>query len=138
MMNLAQFLTRELEGHSLRDLEAKIGISHAAIQRIAHGRLRGYPDLDTLKKIAEAYGQPLWRVLEMAGLDLGLTARDHQLVTCVASLVEHKPRFRQLFERMIDAKTEEIEAVLVYLEVCALKLLPTGPDEDKELHVKRP
>lgn len=137
-MNLAQFLTRELEGNSLRDLEAKTGISHAALRRIANGSLQGYPDLETLKKIAEAYGQPLWRVLEMAGLDLGLIARNQRLVTNVTSLIEHEPLFRQLFERMIDAKTEEIEAVLIYLEVCAFKLLPTWRDEDNELRVKRP
>lgn len=113
-MNLAQFLTRELEGNSLRDLEAKTGISHTALKRIADRSLQGYPDLETLKKIAEAYGQPLWRVLEMAGLDLGLIARNRRLVTNVTSLIEHEPLFRQLFERMIDAKTEEIEAVLIY------------------------
>ncbi len=137
-MNLTQFLTRELERSSLRDLEAKIGVSHAALQRLARASLQGYPELETLKKIAEAYGLPLWRVIEMAGLDLGLTAGDGPLVTCVASLAEHEPLFRQLFERMIDAKTEEIEAVLIYLEVCAFKLLPTWRDEDNELHVKRP
>lgn len=137
-MNLAQFLTRERAGNSLRDLEAKTGVSHTALQRIATGSLQGYPDLETLEKIAEAYGQPLWRVLEMAGLDLGLTARERPLVTCVASLVEREPRFRQLFERMIDAKREEIEAVIIYLEVCACKLLPTWRDEDDELHFRRP
>lgn len=56
----------------------------------------------------------------------------------MTSVIEHEPLFRQLFERMIDAKTEEIEAVLIYLEVCAFKLLPTWRDEDNELRVQRP
>jgi len=138
VLTLIQFLARELEGNSLRELEAKIGVSHAAIQRLVKGSLQNYPELETLEKIAHAFGLPLWRVREMAGLDLGLTAKDHALVSCVASLVAHEPLFRQLYERMIDARTEELEAVLIYLEVCCFKLLPTWRDANNALRVQRP
>lgn len=74
---------RTLKGNSLRDLEAKTGVSHTALKRIADSSLQGYPDLEILKKIAEAYGQPLWHVLEMASLGLGLITRNQRLMTNV-------------------------------------------------------
>ncbi len=120
-MNLAELLTRELATKSYRDLEAQTGVSHTAIQRIAKGALLGYPDIDTLEKLAQAFSVPLWRLLEIAGVDLNLPSKAETLVTCVASLIQRSRLHQQLYERIVDAEEADLVTALHYLELCALK-----------------
>jgi transcriptional regulator with XRE-family HTH domain len=120
-VTLADVLARELQTHSLRALEARTGVSHTAIARIAKGQLGGFPDIDTLQKLARALSLPLWRVLELAGVDLDLSTRNPHLVRQLESLITQSPRHREVFERLLAASEVELSAVQAYLEVATAR-----------------
>jgi transcriptional regulator with XRE-family HTH domain len=116
-MNLVQLLSEELERSSLRDLEAKTGISHTALLRIVRGQLKSLPEIETLDKIAKAFSLPLWRILEMAGADLGL---DHSLdnyTRRLGSLASKQEDYQRLLGYLIDADPVDIRAILNYFAV---------------------
>ncbi len=69
---LAAFLTRALERTSSHELATATGLAHTTIQRMARGDLKMLPEIETLQRIATAFQLPLYRVMEMAGVDLGL------------------------------------------------------------------
>lgn len=75
-VDLAEFLAKEVARTSLRDVQAKTGVSKTAIQNIIKGNTKQLPELETLERFAKAYSLPLWRILQMASVNLGLTNAD--------------------------------------------------------------
>jgi len=98
---LAAFLTRALERTSSRELATRTGISHTNIQRMARGDRKMLPEIETLQGIATAFELPLYRVMEMAGVDLGIpddaagaevrriAALGRQITADLAQLIRH-------------------------------------------------
>lgn len=77
MNELQCFLKREFgqRGWSLRDAEAALGISRTALTNlIKHEGV--IPTPETLVKLNAKFGVPVWRLLKMTGLDLGLNIKD--------------------------------------------------------------
>lgn len=116
-MNLQELLSQELERSSLRELEAKTGVSHAALQRIVKGQLKSLPDFDTLNKIAKALSFPLWRILEMAGADLELEHGLDVYTRRLGSLAGKQEEYQRLLAYLVDADPVDIRAILNYFAV---------------------
>jgi transcriptional regulator with XRE-family HTH domain len=117
MKELIQFLTEQVNTSSLRDVEAKTGISYAAIQRIIKGNFKNKPEIETLEKLAQAYQLPLWRVLEMAGVALDLPDDAHALTRRFASLIQADPAFRHLVELLVSANLDTRTEISAYLHI---------------------
>jgi transcriptional regulator with XRE-family HTH domain len=114
-MNLFDFLAQELKKTSSRELAAKIGVSHTTIRSMAQGELKALPEVETLIKIAKAFDLPLWRVIEMAGVDLGLPEEDSTDVRRIASLANHQERFLEVATLLAKTDQAEIEMVARFL-----------------------
>lgn len=123
-MTLQEFLNKELERSTLREIEAKTGVSHAGIQRIVKGYHKSVPDLETLTKIAKAYSIPLWRVLEMAGVHLDLETGYETDIRRLQSLVVKQEDYRQLLSYFLDADRGDLQAILNYFAVSRQGGLP--------------
>ena len=114
-MNLAQLLRRELQTTGLHDLHSRTGLAPSLLRRLARGRDKEPPDLNTLQKVAKGVRLPLWCVLEMAGIELEQPFAQSAFAFYVAEQIEEQPLLRQLYERLANAEEEELEALLAYL-----------------------
>jgi transcriptional regulator with XRE-family HTH domain len=123
-MNLVQLLSEELERSSLRDLEAKTGISHTALLRIVRGQLKSLPEIETLDKIAKAFSLPLWRIIEMAGADLGLEEDVYGLSRRLVSLAGKQEDYNQVLVDLLHADRIDLRAILNYFAVTKREGVP--------------
>lgn len=127
MSDLAEFLARELEGSSYRDLEAKTGVSRGSLENLITRQNKKLPELETLEKLAKAYGFPLWRVIEMAGPALG----DEERYSRLARELQISPWLVERFDVLISVSKEEFDELMDYLAFRRRQrgLLP--PDADQ-------
>lgn len=101
-MDLADFLQAEINRTSLRDVAAHTKVAKTTIDSITKRRLKALPEIGTLARIAEAYRKPLWEVMQMAGVDLGLPQSDDERYRRLAALATRKPALEHLIERLYD------------------------------------
>lgn len=72
MQTLVDFLKAEVDRTSYRDVQRKTGVSRGSLENYIKGSNKDFPKLETFLLIAKNYEIPVYRVLEMAGVDLQL------------------------------------------------------------------
>jgi transcriptional regulator with XRE-family HTH domain len=113
---LADFIvkTKHERNISWDALADEIGITSTPLRNIA--LQDGSPTLETLVKMSRAFKLPLWRVVQMAGVDLNLDRGDRSLADRIAALVEALPQFRPIVEHLERVRPDDLEGILIYLE----------------------
>jgi transcriptional regulator with XRE-family HTH domain len=96
MVDLADFLREKVDATSLRAVAKYVGVSKTAIDNIVHRRIRKLPKVETLQRIADAYGLSLSSVVEMAGATLGDDDRALRLARELQALPWVAERFNEL------------------------------------------
>lgn len=110
-MSLAELLGREEERLGLTPLANKIDIAHTSLRKIIEGDYKR--EIETFIKIGRYFNMPLWKVMELAGYDLGL-GRD-EIASRVASIVRAVPEYGPLFDQLASLDPRNLEAVVVHL-----------------------
>jgi transcriptional regulator with XRE-family HTH domain len=120
-VDLADYLADKVHQGSLRSVAEETGLSHNAINRIAQRKLKQLPELETLRAISAAYNLPLWKVIEMAGVDLELPATPHDEAAQLVSLLERMPTLRAIVKKIAGLSATRIKPILdmltAYLKV---------------------
>lgn len=120
-MDLADYLADKVHQGSLRSVAEETGLSHNAINRIAQRKLKQLPELETLRAISSAYNLPLWKVIEMAGVDLELPATPHDEAVQLVLLLERMPNLRAIVKKIAGLSATRIKPILdmltAYLKV---------------------
>lgn len=123
MTELADLLKKELrdKGWSYRDAEEPMKLSRSVIGNIITGKkVDGEPQtpkLETLDKLATYFKLPLWRVIEMTGVDLGLTRSIDETVQQLTSLVKRMPEIEPIVQYLLKLYPEDLRGVVAYLEL---------------------
>ena len=117
---LVRKLQEELRSKSYRDLESATGVSRGALEGIVRGK-QGAPNteaprLETLDKLATYWKLPLWRVIEMSGVDLGLTRSVDETVQQLSSLAKRMPEIEPIVHYLLKLYPEDLRGVVAYLE----------------------
>lgn len=118
-MDLAEFLEEKLKHNSYRELQKKIGVSRGALEAIVNRANEDFPKLGTLNRIAQAYGKPLWEVVEMAGADLNLPQNDTNRARRLAQLVARQPKFESVAKRLLekaDTNPDYVDGIIAGIE----------------------
>lgn len=110
-MTLADFLRREEETLGIVALATKTGVAHTSLRKIINGDYKR--DIETFIRIADVYNMPLWKVMEMAEYDLGLSA--DQTAAQVASLIKSIPAYAPVLERLAGLDPRDLAAIVVHL-----------------------
>jgi transcriptional regulator with XRE-family HTH domain len=113
---LARYLQAEVDRTSLRDVAAKTDVSKTAIDNIIKGNMTELPKLETLDKFAAAYKMPLWKVIEMAGIDLGLSLSVSETIQRLGAVAERMPEFEPIVQYLLKLYPEDLRGVVAYLE----------------------
>lgn len=111
LMTLAEFLKREEDAMGLVALAEKIGIAHTSLRKLTNGDYKR--DIETFIRVADAYKMPLWKVMEMAGYDLGLS--EDRTAVQVASLVRAIPEYAPVLERLASLDPRDLQAIVLHL-----------------------
>ena len=113
---------------SLRDVEAKGGISPSYLAQIEQGRRRP-PGPDILKRLAPVYDVPVRDLLKAAGYleEAGGTLSDEEEVELAFKYVMSDPRYKS-GARVKGELTTEVKRFIVemYEKATGKKLLPGG------------
>lgn len=117
MPALADFLKTYMQEHglTLRDMEVRTKVSKTVLHNIINGR-EHEPRLSTLEGIARVVELPLWRVIEMTGVDIGLPKTPSQDAERLVSLVRRNKPFERLIGGLLAAEPAVLRNVLNYLE----------------------
>lgn len=133
MATLALRLAEFMHANNLtnRSMGERAGVSNSVISDLRNGK---QPDLSTMVGLANALGQPLWRIMEWAGYDVGLTAAAEDQARALASLAETSPEWSDLVNLLLAADSQDRRAVLNYLAVkargvAADQSAPPAPEE---------
>lgn len=115
--DLARLIDGEMRDRkwSLRDAEEEVKVSRSALANILNGKNQP-PTLDTLDKLATYFRLPLWRLIEMAGIDLGLTRSIDDTVQQLTSLVRRMPEIEPIVQYLLKLYPEDLRGVVAYLE----------------------
>lgn len=116
MSELSRKLSDELRTQSYRDLEGKTGVSRGTLEHLVKERNEGFPLLETLDKLATYWKLPLWRVIEMAGVDLGLPRSIDETVQQLMSLAGRLPEIEPIVQYLLKLYPEDLRGVVAYLE----------------------
>jgi len=116
--DLAKLIAETLRDRnwSLREADEEIGVSRSALGNIVNGKNQP-PTLVTLDKLATYYRLPLWRVIEMAGIDLGLPRSIDETVQQLMSLAKRLPEIEPIVQYLLKLYPEDLRGVVAYLEV---------------------
>ncbi len=115
---LARFLEGEQKRRVYRDLEAMTGVPRPTLSKIINNQLKGLPELETLAKVATAFNMPLWRVVEMAGIDAGIAQTPSAQGKRLAALVEaHPDVMSDIVDGLLDLDPSDLRGVLAYVEL---------------------
>jgi len=116
MSELSRRIIEELKQTSYRDLEAKTGVSRGSLEGIAREQITEFPKLETLDRLATYWKLPLWRVIEMAGVDLGLPRSVDELGQQLMSLAQRLPEIEPIARYLLKLYPEDLRGVIAYLE----------------------
>ncbi|NNN06743.1 MAG: helix-turn-helix domain-containing protein [Elusimicrobia bacterium] len=98
---------RKKKNYSLREAKERTGISEAYLWQLENGK-REIPRPETLKKLADGYGEPVETLLNHAGYGLKPADEKKQLESTKTHL------FRD-YEKLSDDSKKELETFLGYL-----------------------
>lgn len=116
MSELSRKLAEELKTQSYRDLEAKTGVSRGSLEGIVREQISEFPKLETLDKLATYFKLPLWRVIEMAGIDLGYPKSVDELGQQLMSLAQRLPEIEPIARYLLRLYPADLRGVVAYLE----------------------
>lgn len=116
MSELSRKLLEELKTQTYRDLADKTGISHGTLEYLAKEKNEEFPKLETLTKLADYWKLPMWRVIEMAGVDLGLPRSIDETVQQLSSLAKRLPEIEPIVQYLLKLYPEDLRGVVAYLE----------------------
>jgi len=116
--DLAKLIAKTLrdENWSLRQAEDGMKVSRSALDNILNGKSQP-PRLETLDKLATYYKLPMWRMIEMAGIDLGLPRSIDETVQQLMSLVKRLPEIEPIVQYLLKLYPEDLRGVVAYLEL---------------------
>lgn len=117
MSELSRKLAGELKTISYRDLESRTGVSRGSLENIVREQNIEFPKLETLTKLADYWKLPIWRVVEMAGVDLGLPRSIDELTRQLSSLATRLPEIEPIVQYLLKLYPEDLRGVIAYLEV---------------------
>lgn len=116
MSELSRKLAEELKTISYRDLESRTGVSRGSLENIVREQNVDFPKLETLDKLATYWKLPMWRVIEMAGIDLGLTRSVSDTIEQLNSLARRMPEIEPIVVYLLKLYPEDLRGVVAYLE----------------------
>jgi transcriptional regulator with XRE-family HTH domain len=116
MSELSRKIADELKQISYRDLEARTGVSRGSLEHIAREENTDFPKLETLEKLATYWKLPMWRVIEMAGVDLGLPRSVDELGQQLMSLASRLPEIEPIVQYLLKLYPDDLRGVVAYLE----------------------
>lgn len=116
MSELSRKLSEELRTISYRDLESRTGVSRGSLENIVREQNVKFPELETLDKLATYFKLPMWRVIEMAGVDLGLTRSISDTIEQLNSLARRMPEIEPIVVYLLKLYPEDLRGVVAYLE----------------------
>ena len=111
-MTLADFLKREEDAIGLVALAQKTGVAHTSLRKLINGDYKR--EIETFIKIADAYAIPLWKVMEMAEYDLGLS--QDEVARRLSSVLDILPEARSIFARLADMDPKDLAAIVVHID----------------------
>lgn len=114
---LSRRLNEELRTKSYRELEELTHVSRGSLEGIARDQITEYPKLETLDKLATYWKLPLWRVIEMTSIDLGLPRSIDETVQQLMSLSKRLPEIEPIVQYLLKLYPEDLRGVVAYLEV---------------------
>lgn len=119
-MELHEFLAGKLDDNSsYRDLENKIKVSRGSLEKIIKQQNKRFPKIETLTRISIYYDKPLWEIMQMAGVKLGLPQSVTERVQRLDQLVARRPKLERLVERLyekIDTDLDYVDGMIIGLE----------------------
>lgn len=113
---LAAFLEAERQRTSLREMETRTGVPRTTLDNLIKRRNVRLPELETLQKLAAAFNLPLWKVAEMAGVDVGLPRTADGLAQRLAALAQTTPQLAALLDDLTVLPPDELAGVVAYIE----------------------
>ncbi len=118
MTDLAKLLTEELRSHNwtLREAEEAMKVSRSTLGNILNDD-EMVPRLETLDKLATYWKLPLWRVIGMAGIDLGYPRTMDELSVQLTSLAQRLPEIEPIVQYLLKLYPDDLRGVMAYLEV---------------------
>lgn len=116
MSDLATLIAEELrdKNWSLRDAEEEIKVSRSALANILNGKDQ-IPTMETFDRLATYFRLPLWRVIQMHGIDLGMPTTINETVRQLTSLVERMPELEPIVDYLLNLYPEDLRGVVAYL-----------------------
>lgn len=117
MTDLADMVSREIrdKGWSLREAEEHMKVSRSALGNMINDK-DIVPAMETLEKLATYFKLPLWRVIEMAGIDLGLPRTPSDLAQQLTSLAGRMPEIEPIVGFLLKLYPDDLRGVVAYLE----------------------
>lgn len=94
--------------HNYREAAEYFGISHGSVGNILN---RKPLELDTLTTVAKRLGRPLWEVMQLSGIDLGLPKTATERAQRLAALLEREPELYRTIERLQALNEEDPDYV---------------------------
>lgn len=116
MTTLSDELKRRADAAgSVRALSMQTEVSYTGLKNLIDNP-DATPELETLVKFSRAFNLPLWRIVEMAGFDLGLGNGPATQAQRLTSLIEAMPQYRPVIDHLVGISPDDLEGLLVYLE----------------------
>ena len=128
-MDLADFLAAKLAQSNYRDMEVLTGVSRGSLESLIKRQNAGLPEIETLTRIAHAYGKPLWEVMQLAGVNLQLPQTSTETAQRLDALGAQVPGLSGIIKKLkdeYDTRPDYVKGVLIGLEA-ALNGPPSGP-----------
>lgn len=118
VMTLGEWLEheRQAQGWTKVDMANHIKIGRTTYDNLVAG---GEPEFGTIARIARAFNLPAWRVLQIAGMDLGLPQEPIDQAGRLAQALTQFPQLRHLGHLILDLPPDDLEAAVRYLEYLA-------------------
>jgi transcriptional regulator with XRE-family HTH domain len=98
------------------DLAAKVGLNAPTLNRLITGKVKD-PELPTFVLLAEALGDPLWRILEEAGYKVEQPTDPEASERELARQIEATPELRPIVEWLFDLDLADRVAVMTFVEI---------------------
>lgn len=115
---------------SLREAEEEMGVSRSALDNILKGKNQP-PRLETLDKLALHFKLPLWRVIEMVDIDLGMPRSVSDMAQQLTSLAARMPEIEPIVAYLLKLYPNDLRGVIAYLETID-RLRNTAHEQDEE------
>lgn len=119
LSELSDELERYKREHNIswRELEELADVSKTALHDLIHPDPKRRPRISTFIGVAKALELPLWKVIQMAGYDPGLSDTTEDQARQLVSLAEHQADVQQLLDLLLKADSKDRRAVLNFLSV---------------------